>query len=408
MFDDLSIDPADLMVKFPPSTIAIFEPVSQIMFLNVDDSDFEDMRSSMRAPAEDGHPHWLVEVFNHEMYHCFQTYCTGYQYAQFTKLASAIEVGVRDVARPAWSYLRSKLFRAATSVLPSEMRDSLRLNDALRRNTEQYFDLAKRRTDFKQPSLIGAQLPRIYENLAALQQASLTVGRDGLCARDVLEGAAVVYSSIATHGMDQTERTFRDQLAALEPAYRRLFDSTHQVCGDRALHTILPAAAIALFYEHPENAYLAVVQSLITAPAAQTVGAAKVLAAEPPVIEGAGAVLGTAAAAKAALHNRATVFDMQFESLHPDKWGVDEIDLLTDPTAINAIPAGQLGFAIVTRQSRRGFPPDGGGRLVIGALMLRGGPTIASFEAYVNDQWKAYARYLGGGMPTSGGPPTQS
>src|ERR1700735_4333145 len=72
MLDDLSIDTQNLRIKLAPSLSGIFEPVSGVMFLNVTDAEFEAMRKDPQDP--------LVEVFTHEMYHCFQAYTCGYQF----------------------------------------------------------------------------------------------------------------------------------------------------------------------------------------------------------------------------------------------------------------------------------------------------------------------------------------
>jgi hypothetical protein len=105
---------------------------------------------------------------------------------------------------------------------------------------------------------------------------------------------------------------------------------------------------------------------------------AKNLAEALPSIADAGAILGTAVAVSANTRRPIRMYEQQMEALKSRSWGIDELDLLTDPNAISAIPPGLLGFVIVTQDGYFDVDGEGIGNLVIAAIMLRGGPSVPS------------------------------
>lgn len=79
------IDTADIPLSVPDDILGLFEPVSAIMYLNIEDAEFEAWRGDMYDPLFDG----LSSLFRHETYHAFQTWTTGYQYARTLRMWEA-------------------------------------------------------------------------------------------------------------------------------------------------------------------------------------------------------------------------------------------------------------------------------------------------------------------------------
>jgi hypothetical protein len=77
---------SDFKVTLERDVEGIFEPVSGVLFLNVDDARFDEWRHSEDPIRSDVR---LAEVFFHEIYHCLQTYTTGYGYAYCQRLVGA-------------------------------------------------------------------------------------------------------------------------------------------------------------------------------------------------------------------------------------------------------------------------------------------------------------------------------
>jgi hypothetical protein len=65
------------------------------------------------------------------------------------------------------------------------------------------------------------------------------------------------------------------------------------------------------------------------------------------------------------------VYAEQLSVLKSGIWGIDELDLLTNPKVTESIPYGSPGFGLVTRAGIPRGLKDGRGALMIAAIMLR-------------------------------------
>src|SRR5437016_153086 len=92
MLDRFTIDAHDAIPYHSPQVLGFFEPVMAVMFLNVDDEQFDRWRSAMDSDPQ------LSETFWHEAYHCFQSFATGYCYARCVRLAHAFSDSMRSAA----------------------------------------------------------------------------------------------------------------------------------------------------------------------------------------------------------------------------------------------------------------------------------------------------------------------
>jgi hypothetical protein len=174
-----------------------------------------------------------------------------------------------------------------------------------------------------------------------------------------------------------------EQLGDLGETYTHALRLARDVCGERGAQVILPAAALALRYEHPGNSFVEIVRRIAAANEGGEIAQAKKLAGALPSLEGAGSVLGTAVQASSHIRRQFRVYQSQMEAMRFNSWGIDELDLLVNPKAIEAISTGALGFGIVTQDSVRGL--NSRGLLVVTALMLRGGPSIPSVLREIQD-----------------------
>jgi hypothetical protein len=391
MLDDLSIDTQDLRIKLAPSLSGIFEPVSGVMFLNVTDAEFEAMRKDPQDP--------LVEVFTHEMYHCFQAYTCGYQFERVCLLRDVFlaEYSPRKlfpfVVQYFSQYISSKLNALLAACLPRILGNYLRMRHFMKtqfRERERLARLAKE----NQPSMVGARFPNLHRRLSELKRETMLPGQQGLSANDLIEAAAAIYARLSVQSVDMDAAQLLEDLNGMSETYSRALSLTIDLCGKRATKVLLPATALALRYQHPENAYIELATRIAQAADGAELEAAKKLAADLPSIKEAGRVVGTAVDAGKRMRRPTKMYLEQMDALRSGTWGIDELDLLSKPDAINSIPPGSLGFGLVTRSGNpRGFK-DGAGTLVIAATMLRGGPSLHQVQGDVDQSILRFAADL--------------
>ena len=389
MFEDFAIDTGDFSVRHDPQLLGLFEPVSAIMFLNIDDLTFEQWREALGEENQaDGTHQQLTEVFLHEAYHCFQTYTTGYLYEQFSRLAGVwaehqFSLAPWLVAAPLIGrHLLNKTVDALTLWMTPDARRMLSEVRRYQLALRHYTRLHRRAVKYKQGAISGALMPELYTAIDRVRAPSLVRGADGLSAKDVIEGAAFVYGREATYPADYEERLHDSGLDPDGP-YQRLLKVTTEQCPGRPPSLIRAAAALALRYEHPGAAYRPLLARLAAGGTGDEVHAARSLSREMPDIPNAGRLVGTASDAHTRLdHKFPNLYRPQLDQLTNGVWGIDGLDLLIDTQAINSIPTGELGFAIVTRDGRRGFGSldTMGVRLVISTTMLPTGPSVAQLR----------------------------
>jgi hypothetical protein len=372
VFDQLlTADVRDYTLHHSPYVLGLFEPVSGVMFLNVDDDRFSAWARDPGGP--DSH---LAEVFWHEAYHCFQVYATGYCYAHCLRLATVFgerfgkltPAAARLFGPLVASVVSERAFDAAGRVLTTRARAMLSEARRLRSNTRYIERLTERAERYGETSIWGAVYPGLYAALAAAGEALAVHGPDGISARDVIECSAFLYGRDSTFGAGD-----RVIDATLDPEgpYQRLVHAASERCPGSTPVQIRAASALALRYERPGAAVLPLLERL---------GDARALARDLPSLPDAGAVLGTAAEVRTRTRHSYSMYDEQFERLAA--WDVDELDLLTDPAALTSIPAGQLGFTLVTRGGPRGpkHHSRGYSAVMIGTAMLPAGPSVAKLR----------------------------
>jgi hypothetical protein len=384
MFGAGGVEIKDLLPRLPPDVAALFEPVSALMVLNASDAEFEEMAAAVAA-RDYASP--LLDSFYHEQYHCFQTYCTGYGFRRMCAMVKLVNLWETRAVLPVLTRsLVDWSFDVGTCLLPARARDPLLLWRQRRSAAAALRELAKRVPETNARTVAHLYYPKVYEGLARLQEDVGRVGRDGVSALDLLEGSAIVYSCLANAPGIAAE-VLLGRLRGFNETYLRALRLVEAICGTRAPQVFLPATALALRYEHPENALVSCVKAFDLSTPGAEIATARTIAAQKPAIEGAGRWLGAASDVASSMRNPPRNYDRQLLAFRERAWGIDEFDLLSEPTRIGNVPVGSLGFNIVTRDRYRGAPAQLGS-LAIAAVMLGAGSPIPEL-------WRHHVRRAG-------------
>jgi hypothetical protein len=389
VFEDLRIDIETLRVRHEPYILGVFEPVSCLLFLNVTDAEFDAAFSASGSADAASQP--LIEAFAHETCHYFQTFCTGYLYRQYIRIRNiyASELDSRTKSALTWPEIRRyaarPLRRAARFWIPSSTRAWLTTMDALGRGLEDYKWFEERSAEYGEHTIAGVSMPGLHAAVESARAESQRRGNSGLSPQDVFEGAAFVMGKLTTRG-DQIEDDIRQHLNDAESPYERLMRISQRYAAQRPVCSpLLMAAALALRYDHPGEAYVPLLETLLSSPPDEERARAKMLAGSLPAIPAAGAVLGTGWEARKTLSKKGkdrTLYALPMRKIADGIWPVDELDLLTDPNAIESVPLGGLTFGIVTQDGQRSAPGtrDLYVRMLFGSELLPGGPSVVGFR----------------------------
>jgi len=377
-----------LIPRLPPETLAKFEEVSGLMFLNVT---MEEMLAAGKLSAPDPgsvsgeqrsiapkNEDWsrIFAAINHETYHYFQLIGTGYQFRHVSKvwrtlmprlIAHRWAQGFRDRANLIRLLVQSRM-------LPGWYRKAWIASEKYRRIQNLYARLrASAKPD--DPSLFTALLPRLYARLDELDAPRRTRNAQGLSVMDLLEGSAVVYQYALTYSNQDWRSLLENDWSDFDDTYRRAFDFARAVCDRRAYDVILPAVALALRYERPADAYPWFVRRLTVVPPGEEVAAARALAENPSTLYEAGRHLGTAWDVRQRerrfpylLCGNFRFHDNIMKKLRDRTWEISEFDLLVDPGASARL--GEYPRNFITRD----FPVGSGDSVAhigIASILLR-------------------------------------
>jgi hypothetical protein len=385
MFEDFRIDIEALRVRHAPDILGVFEPVSCLLFMNVTDAEFD------TAFASAGTSEPIIETFAHETCHYFQTFCTGYLYRQYMRIRDiyASELSSRAKIGRVWPDIRrgvsQRLRLASRFWMPPSTRAWFAMMDALGQSLEDLKWFEDRSAEYGELSIAGASMPGLHAAVESARAESQRRGNSGLSAQDVFEGAAFVMGKLTAYG-PQAERDFRDQISNPESPYERLMHISQRYAPKRPICSpLLMAAALALRYNQPGEAYLPLLQNLLSSTPDNERAHAKMLARSLPVMPTAGAALGTGREIRRMLGEKGKkpqYYVLPMRKIADGAWPVDELDLLTDPNALDGVPLGGLTFGIVTRDGERSVPGTRGLsiRVLFGSQLLPGGPSVASFR----------------------------
>jgi tetratricopeptide (TPR) repeat protein len=334
-------DLSQYVPQLPFDTLAQFEATSGMMILNVDLKTFLQSGSNYAKNTPTPDDIELYSTINHETYHYFQTLSSGYQYRYASEMWRLIvEEGNAEVLHERfkrwkeWIKIKGiQLYARVKSVKMSTM-DVKRLIgfEALAEEHQKALEWeGAAHGDF---SLLSANSPSLARGFDHLWTQMTAANAHGLATIDLIEGSAIIFQHLLTHGREGLEDRLAEAWEATGETYRRSFEAAQAICGPRALDIVLPAAAIALRYEKPTEAYSEFLTRLnATAPGTE-ISEARAIASNPPRIPPAGEYLGTALDVRRAQlkrKGRYAVYDEVLDKLEKRAWGFDEIDLLSDP-----------------------------------------------------------------------------
>jgi hypothetical protein len=332
------------------------------MVLNVDLATFQTAAQHYASQTTTPEDIALFSTINHETYHYFQTLATGFQYSYASEVWRLIvdEANALQRQREIQQATNQEEEKAVESQLRESARKALQpkaeteaiLFKALLANLEESSALeAKRWTGFQAMlqrvqkarssedsaqgdfSLLAAELPSLAEGFGQLWEKIKAPGVRGLSAVDLIEGSAIVFQHLLTHGRVGLETRLASAWDEAGETYRKAFDTAQEICGARALDIILPATALALRYASPPEAYVVFLEKLKACEPGTEISAARALASTPSQIEVAGEYMGTALDVRRNQHrsdNHYPVYDDVLDKLEKRAWGFDEIELLSD------------------------------------------------------------------------------
>jgi tetratricopeptide (TPR) repeat protein len=373
-----------LVPRLPHDTLALFEATSGMMILNVDAKTFmqSGVNYAQRSPTPEDIE--LYSTINHETYHYFQTLGTGYQYLFVSEIWDAL-VAARNarVRRDAFTQWKGRITTAAIKVFALfrfgvrlQTSDVQRLTGlhALIRNHQEISE--KEKAAKGDLSILAADDPALARRLDQSWARVTARGPDDLATIDVIEGSAIVFQHLLTHGREGLEERLAKAWDETGTTYRRAFEVAQEICGARALDLLLPAAALALRYSDPARAYPVLLRQLASSEPGAEISAARELAGHAPSIGGGVRYLGTAIDVRQRQRrnkNRYQVYDEVLDKLEQRAWGFDEIDLLSDREAAQKLDA--FPFLLMVRdgplRTNNLDTQELTRRLVCGSVILR-------------------------------------
>jgi tetratricopeptide (TPR) repeat protein len=334
--------PENFLKRLAPDQVAMFEPVSGTMLLNVPMSEYKAAADRYKTGERSDSDTELFRAINHEVYHFAQTIGSGYAYARQQRLFALIENPGTLSTRE-----NSPEYRTAEDLRRRDDSDGGGGGRRMARMLELVSDMERlsvmqSRAAPGDHSLAGAYFPDLFREVDALAAAEAESNTDGLSILAVIEGSAVVHAELLTGGTILARERIEAELAKLPPVYRALLDATVQRHGDRALELLLPTVALALRYTRPHDAYLPLLALVVDSPVGDALVRGRALSMHLPDIPAAGPILGTAID----VHQETEqyrVYATILRDLAAGRWNVDSYALLADPEAMKLIPSFPLG-----------------------------------------------------------------
>jgi tetratricopeptide (TPR) repeat protein len=325
---------------------AQFEPVSGLMFLNVDFATFcRAGVNSLLGKATESDAE-LTSAINHEWYHYFQSISNGYQYAYTSEMWRAIVQWQQD--RPRKPSGNPDDLEVIESPEVAEEKGNIQdPNFAKRmRGIQALAQKADRASQWeKNPtagdlSVLAAEGPELAQAFDKLWAELTLRNADGLSAMDLIEGSAIVFEHTATQGRDGLEERLANVWQVHGDEYRKAYELAKAYCGPRVPEILQPTAALALRYANPAAAFPFFLERLNSSRPGSEIADARRLAEHPPGIESAGPYLGTARDVRESqrdLQDRFSIYDDVLDDLAKRGSDVDEIDLMADPSTLGKL-----------------------------------------------------------------------
>lgn len=356
--------------RLPPEQVGLFEPLSGMMLINLEEDAFQALaqRFADGAPAEEDVP--MLAAINHEAYHFAQAAASGFM---FDRQRTALEV--LKASQPPPDPPLDPAFEQIVAQCRAEAGDDPEANARVDRML--YFVLEQERLRTLEAraapgdhSLDGALFPHLFVHFRERAELESEPNSHGLSITGLLEGSAVIHTNLLMYKAEDAARLIPAEMETLPPVYGELLILTHALAGHRTLEVTLPATAIALGYARPHDAYCALVPMLLAAPEGEALARGRELFESPPEIAEAGPWLGDALAQRD-VDPSYWIYDLAIDALRCRRWGFGSYELMADPKAMIAVGTFPLGFVTRSRCHAPFETPETGARLWMAGTVLK-------------------------------------
>jgi hypothetical protein len=356
--------------RLAPEQVGLFEPLSGLMVLNVEEASYAAMSRRFADGAVLEQDEQFLAAINHEAYHFAQAAASGFM---FDRQRTAMQV--LRATEPPPDPSPDPAFEEMIARCREEAGDDPELNARIDRmvwviHERDRLAMLEARAAPGDHSIEGALFPHLYVHFKERAERESQRNRHGLSIMGLLEGSAVIHTRLLMKKGEEAARSISTDIESLPPVYGELLAFTAPMAGDRHLEVALPATAIALCYARPHDAYCELVPMLLSAPAGEALARGRELFETAPAIPVAGPWLGDAVAQYEADPSY-PIYDRVLDALRSRRWGFGSYEMMADPLAMHAIDSFPLG--LVTRSaSHSSFDfPEGAGRLILAGAALR-------------------------------------
>lgn len=332
--------------RLPPEQVGLFEPLSGMMLLNVDQDAYVAMAQRFADGACIAQDVPFFAAINHEAYHFAQAAASGFMFDRQRTALRVLNAAPPPPDPPTDPELMQMIARCR-----EEAGDDPELNaraDRMLWVLEEHERLAmlEARAAPGDHSIEGALFPHLFVHFRERGERECERNGQGLSIMGLLEGSAVIHTHLLMKKGDEAVRSIPAEIETLPPVYGELLAFTASVAGERSLEVALPATAVALCYARPNDAYCALVPMLLAAPEGGALARGRELFETAPAIRAAGPWLGDSLAQRDA-DPCYPIYDRVLDALRTRRWGIGSYELMADPKAMHSIDSFPLGF--VTR-----------------------------------------------------------
>lgn len=374
MDEDGSITLAELIEplarRLSPDQVGLFEPLSGIMVLNVEQETYMAAAQRFADGASLAEDRPFFAAINHEAYHFAQAAASGFMFDRQRTALRVLNTGPPPPDPPP-----DPAFEQIIAQGRAEAGDDPELNARVDRmvwvvEEQQRLRTLEARAAPGDHSLEGALFPHLFVHFRERGERENQPNGSGLSIIGLLEGSAVIHTHLLMETPEEAARSIPAEIETLPPVYGELLAFTVALAGERSLEVALPATALALCYARPNDAYCALVPMLLSAPESAALAAGRGLFDAPPRIPAAGAWLGDSLAQHEADPSY-PIYGRVLDALRSRRWGIGSYELMADPRAMHAIDRFPLG--LVTRsESHSPFEtPERAARLWLAGTVLR-------------------------------------
>jgi hypothetical protein len=372
--EDGSISLAELIEplarRLSPDQVGLFEPLSGMMVLNVEQDAYMAMAQRFADGASLPEDRSFFAAINHEVYHFAQAAASGFM---FDRQRTALRV--LNSGEPPPDPPPDPEFEQVIAQCREEAGDDPELKARLQRmvwvmEEQQRLAILEARAAPGDHSVDGALFPHLFVHFRERGERERRPNAHGLSILGLLEGSAVIHTHLLMEARDEAARSIASEIETLPPEYGELLAFTVPLAGERSLEVALPATAVALCYARPNEAYCALVPMLLAASEGGALARGRELFDSPPEIPAAGTWLGDSVAQHQADPSY-PIYDSVLEALRSGRWGIGSYELMADPRAMHSIDRFPLGLVTRSRSHSPFDVPERAARLWLAGTVLR-------------------------------------